>query len=74
MATAAAAARFGMPSGGLITAFGAAAQSLGSLDPTPILAAPGGVPLVEDGRVVGAIGVGGADPVLCAEYAHSVAD
>ena len=38
--------------------------------PSPFLAAPGGVPLVVDGRVVGGLGVGGADPKACAEIAR----
>ncbi|WP_456843708.1 GlcG/HbpS family heme-binding protein [Cellulomonas sp. P5_C6] len=73
LATASAAARFGRPSGELATDFGPAANVLGTLSPSPFLAAPGGVPLVVDGRVVGALGVGGADPVTCAEIAAEVA-
>jgi len=71
--TAAAAARFGVPSGNLQTEFGLATPLLHLLDPTPIFASPGGSPLHEDGRVVGAIGVGGAEPLLCAEIAHETA-
>ncbi|WP_082109974.1 GlcG/HbpS family heme-binding protein [Demequina phytophila] len=72
-ATAAAAARFGMPSADLVPAFGVAAPLLDSLAPPTILAAPGAVPLVVDGRVIGGLGVGGADPGLCAEIAAQAA-
>jgi uncharacterized protein GlcG (DUF336 family) len=66
LATASAAARFGVPSGGL-------PDSYGTLSPSPFLAAPGGVPLVVAGRVVGGIGVGGADQLTCAEIAAEAA-
>ncbi|MEZ0447535.1 GlcG/HbpS family heme-binding protein [Cellulomonas sp. ICMP 17802] len=69
LATASAAARFGVPSAELATSFGAAAAALGTLSPAPFLAAPGGVPLVIGGRVVGGLGVGGADPQTCADIA-----
>jgi uncharacterized protein GlcG (DUF336 family) len=72
-ATASAAARFGVPSGDLGRSYGDAANALASLAPTPFLAAPGGVPLVVDGRVVGGLGVGGAEPDACAEIAAQVA-
>ncbi|WP_426592400.1 heme-binding protein [Cellulomonas sp. McL0617] len=71
LATASAAARFGMASAELSNAFGAAA--LGALSPSPFLAAPGGVPLVVAGRVVGGLGVGGADPEVCSDIAAEVA-
>ncbi len=73
LATASAAARFGIPSGDLPEAYGEAAAALGSLAPSPFLAAPGGVPLVVEGRVVGGLGVGGAAPELCAAIAVEVA-
>jgi uncharacterized protein GlcG (DUF336 family) len=73
LATASAAARFGIPSGDLPDAYGDAAAALASLAPTPFLAAPGGVPLVVDGRVVGGLGVGGASPEVCAAIAVEVA-
>ncbi|WP_062311527.1 GlcG/HbpS family heme-binding protein [Demequina rhizosphaerae] len=72
-ATAAAAARFGTPSATLPDLFGAGASSLATLAPTPVLAVPGGVPLLADGRVVGGIGIGGAAPDACAAIAAEVA-
>jgi uncharacterized protein GlcG (DUF336 family) len=73
LATASAAARFGVASGSLRTMYGAAADALGSLSPSAYLAAPGGVPLLVAGIVVGGLGVGGADPELCAVLAASAA-
>ena len=73
LATAATAARFGCESGEVHARYRHAARSLGALHPSPFLAAPGGVPLVADGRVVGGLGVGGADPQTCAELAFEVA-
>ena len=73
LATASAAARFGIPSGELPDAYGEAAAELRFLAPTPFLAAPGGVPIVVEGRVVGGLGVGGADPETCAAIAGEVA-
>ncbi|WP_062385567.1 heme-binding protein [Demequina iriomotensis] len=72
-ATAAAAARFGLPSAELADVFGSAAAALRGLAPTDVLAAPGGVPLVVDGRVVGGLGVGGAQPEACAAIAAGAA-
>ena len=73
LATASASARFGVPSGDLLPTYGDAAATLAALAPSPFLAAPGGVPLVVDARVVGGLGVGGADPGACAEIAAEVA-
>jgi uncharacterized protein GlcG (DUF336 family) len=73
LATASAAARFGVPSGDLEGSYGDAANALASLAPTPFLAAPGGVPVVVHGRVVGGLGVGGAEPEGCAAIAAEVA-
>ena len=73
LATASAAVRFGIPSGELADAYGQAAADLRFLAPTPILAAPGGVPIVVEGRVVGGLGVSGADPEVCAALAGEVA-
>jgi uncharacterized protein GlcG (DUF336 family) len=73
LATASAAARFGIPSGDLPDAYGEAAADLRFLAPTPFLAAPGGVPIVVEGRVVGGLGVGGPDPETCAAIAAEVA-
>jgi uncharacterized protein GlcG (DUF336 family) len=39
------------------------------LHPAPFLAVPGGVPLLDDGVVVGAIGIGGVE----LEQAHDLA-
>jgi len=72
LATAATAARFGCASAEVPFRFGDATPSLAALHPTPFLAAPGGVPLEVDGRVVGGLGVGGADPQTCAEIALEV--
>ncbi len=72
LATASSAARFGVESGSLSSLYAEAASALGSLSPAAFLAAPGGVPLVVDGRVVGGLGVGGADPAVCATVAAAV--
>ena len=69
LASAATAARFGCASGDVAARYGDATAALGALHPSPFLAAPGGVPIVVDGRVVGAVGVGGAKPGLCAAMA-----
>ena len=69
LATAATAARFGCPSERLAQWYGAAAAQLSELHPAPLLAAPGGLPIVDGDRMVGGIGVGGDDPVRCAELA-----
>lgn len=73
LATSATAARFGRPSEELDAAYGFAVKSLGRLGHGPFLGAPGGVPLLEDGVVVAGLGVGGADPALCAALAREVA-
>ncbi|WP_426560629.1 GlcG/HbpS family heme-binding protein [Angustibacter sp. McL0619] len=73
LATASAAARFGVPSAELTTLFGASSGTLGSLSPAAFLAAPGGVPLVVSDRVVGGLGVAGADPTACARIAGEAA-
>jgi uncharacterized protein GlcG (DUF336 family) len=73
LATASTAARHGCPSEALAGRFGVAASTLGALHPAPVLAAPGGVPLLHGGRVVGGLGVGGDDPAVCAGIAASVA-
>ena len=70
LATASTASRFGCPSDDLDTLFGPATKSLGRLSPAPFLGAPGGVPLVVEGRVVGGVGVGGVDPSVCVELAR----
>jgi uncharacterized protein GlcG (DUF336 family) len=68
LATAATAARFGRPSDEVASGIGLAA-----LHPAPFLAAPGGIPLVVDGRVIGGLGIGGPDPADCAALARQVA-
>ena len=40
--------------------------------PFPVLAAPGGLPVEEDGRVVAGLGVAGRDPGACEEIAAAV--
>ena len=67
LATASAAARFGVPSDQLAAWYPAA--QLAALHPAPLLAAPGGLPIVIEDRVVGGLGVGGADPATCAALA-----
>lgn len=69
LATAATAARFGCASGDVALRYGESTSALAALHPSPFLAVPGGAPLVVDGRVVGAVGVGGAKPGLCASIA-----
>jgi len=73
LATAATASRFGSPSDDLDVLYGPATKSLSRLSPVPFLGAPGGVPLVVEGRVVGGVGVGGVDPSVCAELAREAA-
>jgi uncharacterized protein GlcG (DUF336 family) len=73
LATASAAARLGIASSSLRSVFGPAAEALAALSPSAYLAVPGGVPLVVQGRVVGGLGVGGADPEACAAIAAAVA-
>ena len=73
LATAATAARFGAASDELDRLYGPAVKSLGWLNPAPFLGAPGGVPLVVDGRVVGGLGIGGVDPSTCADIAREIA-
>jgi uncharacterized protein GlcG (DUF336 family) len=66
LATAAASARFGVASEQLASWYG---DAVTHLNPVTVLGVPGGVPLLEGGRVVAGLGVGGADPVLCAALA-----
>lgn len=47
------------------------AENVAALDAAPFVFGKGGVPLVEDGRIVGAVGVSGAVP---AENDHLIAD
>jgi uncharacterized protein GlcG (DUF336 family) len=53
------------------------AGSLGQLRdtlPFAILTSAGGIPIVEDGAVVGGLGIAGADPAICAEIARAALD
>ena len=72
-AVAAAAGTFQCPSAELAALYpdGLAAQ-LGALLPFPVLAAPGGLPVEEDGWVVAGLGVAGRDPGACEEIAAAV--
>ncbi|HEX9999043.1 MAG TPA: heme-binding protein [Actinoplanes sp.] len=70
LATAAAAARFGAPSEKLAEWFPVAGQLQG-MHHAPLLAAPGGVPVVDDGQLVAGLGVGGDRPARCAELARA---
>jgi uncharacterized protein GlcG (DUF336 family) len=72
LATAGAAARFGGPSERLAQWYGDAAAQVAALAPAAVLGVPGGLPLLDGGRVVGGLGVGGAAPPLCAELARAV--
>jgi uncharacterized protein GlcG (DUF336 family) len=72
-ATAATAARFGCSSADVAERFGSAAADLAALHPVPFLAAPGGVVLYAGDRIVGGLGIGGADPQRCAVVAAEVA-
>jgi uncharacterized protein GlcG (DUF336 family) len=67
------AARFGCASEQVAVRFGVATATLARLHPSPFLAAPGGLPLLVDGRLVGGIGIGGPSPEVCAELATQVA-
>jgi uncharacterized protein GlcG (DUF336 family) len=69
LATASAAARFGVPSERLADWYPAA--QLAALHPAPLLAAPGGLPIRLGDRVVGGLGIGGADPATCAALAEA---
>jgi uncharacterized protein GlcG (DUF336 family) len=69
LATASTAARYGMSSSEVAAQFGAVAPVLDRLSPHPVLAVAGGVPLFSGGVVVGALGIGGAEPGRCAEIA-----
>jgi uncharacterized protein GlcG (DUF336 family) len=70
LGTAAAAARFGIPSERLAQWYG---DAVTILNPVTVLGLPGGMPLLDDGRTVAGLGVGGADPAQCAAIAQAVA-
>ena len=74
LALAATAATFQSPSDKLAARYGVAAMP-GQLEatlPYPILTTPGGVPIVEDGRVVGGLAVAGPSPEIGADIAATV--
>ena len=74
-AVSAAAATFQCRSRDLATCYpGGLAGQLGGLLPVPVLAAPGGLPVEQDGRVVAGLGVAGRDPGVCEEIATTVLD
>jgi uncharacterized protein GlcG (DUF336 family) len=69
LATASAAARFGIPSEDLATWY--PGTDLSALHPAPVLAAPGGLPVLVGNEVVAGLGIGGAAPKLCAALAQA---
>jgi uncharacterized protein GlcG (DUF336 family) len=73
-ATAAAAAAFACPSEEVAARYAGdgALAALRAALPFAILPVPGALPLEEDGRVVGALGIGGAPPADCAALAAAV--
>ena len=72
-AVAAAAATFQCRSRDLAALYpGGLAGQLGTLLAFPVLAAPGGLPVEVDGRVVAGLGVAGRDPCVCEEIAVAV--
>ncbi|QGN57450.1 hypothetical protein GKE56_05700 [Nostocoides sp. HKS02] len=74
LAVATSSARFGAPSERLATDYGPSLAAVAALHPAPFLALPGGLPLTEEGRLVGGVGVGGADPATCADLLRSVVE
>jgi uncharacterized protein GlcG (DUF336 family) len=40
----------------------------------PVLGIPGGLPVRDGGQVVAGLGVGGGDPVVCADIARTALD
>jgi uncharacterized protein GlcG (DUF336 family) len=69
LATACAAARFGVASEQVAQWY--PAGQLAALQSAPVLAAPGGLPVEHEGRVVAGLGVGGDRPALCADLARA---
>jgi uncharacterized protein GlcG (DUF336 family) len=70
LAVASAAARYGCASEELADWYGPAWPHLATLHPARVLAVPGGRPVLDGGRVVAGLGVGGADPAVCADLAR----
>jgi uncharacterized protein GlcG (DUF336 family) len=68
LAVAVTSARFGTHSQDVARWYGGT-DGLAALQPAPLLGVPGGVPVVDQGRVVAGLGIGGAEPAVCAEIA-----
>jgi uncharacterized protein GlcG (DUF336 family) len=65
------AALYGCASDEVARRYGDALDQVRALHPTPLLFVPGGIPVVVDGRVVGAVGIGGPPPGMAAEIVAS---
>ncbi len=72
LAVAATAATFQRPSGDLVRLFGSELDRVAAAVPYAILAAPGGVPISEDGNTVGGLGIAGVTPARAHEIATAV--
>jgi uncharacterized protein GlcG (DUF336 family) len=72
-AVAGAAALFGWDSAELGTRFGSteAITAVGALVVPPVLGAPGGLPVRDAGHLLAGLGVGGDDPLVCADIART---
>jgi uncharacterized protein GlcG (DUF336 family) len=70
-AVAGAAALFDCDSAELGARFGSV-ETMATLVAPPVLGVPGGLPVRDAGQVVAGLGVGGGDPVACADIAHAV--
>ena len=72
-AVAGAAALFGWDSAELGSRFGSAeaVTAVGALVVPPVLGAPGGLPVRDAGHVLAGLGVGGGDPLVCADIART---
>jgi uncharacterized protein GlcG (DUF336 family) len=70
-AVAGAAALFDCDSAELGARFGSV-EAMATLVAPPVLGVPGGLPVRDAGQVVAGLGVGGGDPVACADIAHAV--
>lgn len=72
LATAATAAMFQIASDRVAGQYGSVLGQLGAALPFPILTAKGALPIEEDGKVVGGLGISGPEPELCEEIAATV--
>ena len=72
LALAAAAATFQVPSAQLRQLYGDELDRVAASLPYPILATPGGLPILEDGSCVGGLGLAGVSPGLADEIAAAV--